>query len=105
LEDITGIYTGSIYSDGSLARGGFKGESTNPLKGQTMIVKSHFPSNQRVMDSAKALIFVVRNPYDAIIAEYKRRRGHGHTSTVKESVFKEKMWFQVSLTIYLKALF
>ena len=70
-----------------------------------MIVKSHFPSNERVMDAAKALIFVVRNPYDAIIAEYKRRRGHGHTSTVKESVFKEKMWFQVCKTIYTHALY
>ena len=69
-----------------------------------MIVKSHFPSNEQVMDAAKALIFVVRNPYDAITAEYKRRRGHGHTSTVKESVFKEKMWFQVSLNIYSKAI-
>ncbi|CBY35460.1 unnamed protein product [Oikopleura dioica] len=92
LEDITGIYTGSIYRDGSLTRGGFKGEGTNPMKGQTMIVKSHFPSNQKVMHAAKAIIFVVRNPFDAIIAEYKRRRGHGHTSVVSEKVFKDKMW-------------
>ena len=70
-----------------------------------MIVKSHFPSNQKVMDAAKALIFVVRNPYDAIIAEYKRRRGHGHTSVVKESVFKDKMWFEVSLTAFTRPLF
>ncbi|CAG5077030.1 Oidioi.mRNA.OKI2018_I69.PAR.g8615.t1.cds [Oikopleura dioica] len=94
LEDATGIYTGSIYSDGSLARGGFKGEGTNPLSGMTMIVKSHFPSNEEVMDRAKALIFVVRNPYDAIIAEFKRRRGHGHTSVVEEDIFKSKPWFE-----------
>ena len=102
LEDITGIYTGSIYKDGSLTRGGFKGEGTNPMKGQTMIVKSHFPSNQKVMHAAKAIIFVVRNPFDAIIAEYKRRRGHGHTSVVRETVFKDKMWLDVSSTLFVQ---
>jgi hypothetical protein len=35
------------------------------------------------------MLFLIRNPYDASVAEFKRIQGHGHTSVVSEDIFKE----------------
>jgi len=34
------------------------------------------------------MLFLIRNPYDAVVAEFKRIKGHGHTSVVSEDLFK-----------------
>ena len=35
------------------------------------------------------MLFLIRNPYDASIAEFKRIQKHGHTSVVNETIFKQ----------------
>merc|ERR1711892_825900 len=41
IEEYTGYYTGSIYSDNNLFRGGFKGEKVDWKAGTTVIIKAH----------------------------------------------------------------
>jgi len=88
LEDVTGIYTGSIYTDGSLKNGGFVGEFTEPENGETLFQKAHV-LNKQIFPAAKGMLFLIRNPYDAVVAEFKRIKGHGHTSVVSEDLFKK----------------
>ena len=37
-------------------------------------------------------IVLIRNPYEAILSEFNRRRGHGHTSHAKLSEFHSDFW-------------
>ena len=79
LEAVTGICSGSIYCDRSLREGGFCGEG---LRGSNlMVVKTHDSSlswrggnrkdtTRPVFDKA---IFLIRNPFRAIIAEWNRQ--------------------------------
>ncbi|CAG5077146.1 Oidioi.mRNA.OKI2018_I69.PAR.g8639.t1.cds [Oikopleura dioica] len=93
LEKSTGIYTGSIYNDKSLYEDGLFGEYTDPTDGTTLFQKAHNIDDKNI-SSAKGYLFLIRNPFDAVIAEFKRRKGKGHTSSVSESVFKEDDWIK-----------
>ena len=44
------------------------------------------------MEYADGIIYVIRNPYDATIADYKRQVLHSHTSSVDMSVFDKPEW-------------
>ena len=44
--------------------------------------------NKQIFPAAKGMLFLIRNPYDAVVAEFKRIKGHGHTSVVSEDLFK-----------------
>ena len=80
LETATGICSGSIYCDDELKEGGFCGEG---LQGSNLIVvKTHDSSlswrggNRKdnttpVFDKA---IFLIRNPFNAMIAEWNRQQ-------------------------------
>ena len=92
LEKSTGIYTGSIYNDKSLYEAGLFGEYTDPPDGTTLFQKAHNLDDKSI-PSARGYLFLIRNPFDVVVAEFKRRKGKGHTSTVPESVFKETDWF------------
>ena len=39
---------------------------------------------QKVLDR---MLLIVRNPFDALVAEYSRRNGHSHTRAVSSSLF------------------
>lgn len=41
IEEYTGYYTGSIYSDMNLFKGGFKGEMEDWKDGKTIVIKAH----------------------------------------------------------------
>ena len=102
LETATGICSGSLYCDRSLREGGFCGEG---LRGSNLIVvKTHDSSlswrggnrkdNTRpVFDKA---IFLIRNPFGAIIAEWNRQlsrkyasgqQGNSHTKYISNPSF------------------
>ena len=52
-----------------MVKNGFTGEYDDPTSGRTIVVKNH---GQNKMEFADGIVFVVRNPYNAIIADYNR---------------------------------
>ena len=100
LEKSTGIYTGSIYMDKRLFEGGFVGERTVPRNGQTLFQKSHVMEERRI-PNPKGFLFLVRNPFQAAVAEWKRRHGQSHTSIANERIFKGKEWIQTGKNMLL----
>ena len=91
LEKSTGIYTGSVYEDKKLLEAGFLGEKTVPSDGETLFQKSHEIKDERI-PNPKAILFLIRNPFDAAVAEWKRRHGKGHTANVEEEIFIGEEW-------------
>ena len=78
LETATGICSGSIYCDEELKEGGFCAES---LVGSNLIVvKTHESSlswrggKRTTMPVFDQAIFLIRNPFSAIIAEWSRQQ-------------------------------
>lgn len=93
IEDVTGYYSGSVYIDDKLYNGGFIGENEIPTNGKTIVVKNH---NVKLLKSAKGIILLIRNPYDAILAEFNRQKSHGagsHTGSVDHALFNTTKWF------------
>ena len=68
LETSTGVYTGSVYCDHAYVEAGMIGEGIQ--SGNVIAVKSH--SCMNTFRYAK-LIYIVRNPFDAIFANFNRR--------------------------------
>ena len=116
LQAATGVCTGTIYCDSTLRRSGFPGE--NLRSGKTLVVKTHqteprwtgvyYPpgtvdkyfkktKNNPVYSSA---IFIIRNPFHAIVAEWNRlitvNQSNNHILSVGESYFSEYV-FSVSM--------
>jgi hypothetical protein len=92
LEQTTGIYTGSVYNDTNLYKNGLLGELTYPTDGETLFQKSHDIQKKYFSQRVDGILFVIRNPFDAIIAEWKRRNGGGHTGQAEEEIFKIEKW-------------
>ncbi|XP_063833242.1 WSCD family member AAEL009094 [Ostrinia nubilalis] len=86
LQQATGIVTGSIYMDHSLRVHGFPAE--NITDGSVLVVKTHeAPPIGR--DKFKSAILLIRNPRDAILADFNRLH-KGHIGTAPKSAFKKK---------------
>ncbi|XP_055336299.1 WSC domain-containing protein 1-like [Paramacrobiotus metropolitanus] len=78
IERLTGICTGSVYSDPTVKRAGFQCEDSQVRQG-AIVYKTH--SLQLL--NATALILLIRNPFHAIPAEFHRlltRNQTGHTT-------------------------
>ncbi|KAJ8044701.1 WSC domain-containing protein 2 [Holothuria leucospilota] len=87
IEKMTGIYTGSIYNDKSLRKGGFLGETEPPRSGRVVVVKMH--NIQRWVNELDGIILLVRNPYNAIVADFNRIVTYGnHQGTAPIVAFK-----------------
>jgi hypothetical protein len=75
LEKATGICTGSVYCDGLIWKSGSVGEGIN--SSSVLVVKTHSSLQSWVEqkcsnpNSYKAAIFILRNPYDALVSGYK----------------------------------
>ena len=74
IEELTGYYTGSVYATNStrnsLYLSGLLGGIEPPLNGKTIIVKNH---GTNLQDKLQGAILIIRNPYDAIKAEWNRK--------------------------------
>ena len=69
LETTTGIYTGSIYCDSSyIHNAGMMGEGINT--NNVLLFKIHDPPKN--WNLPNKILFVVRNPFDAYVAEWNR---------------------------------
>lgn len=93
LEAITGIYTGSIYTD---TMAFFTGSQLCPTDGRVFIVKTHIERKDIHRQGCKvkgysSAIYILRNPYDSIIAEFNRHTS-GKTEVANETEFKTKTW-------------
>lgn len=82
LEAVTGMCTGAVYCDFSLRVNGFAGEATRG--GQALVVKTHSDfsewkkgseiRNLRTLSgSFGSAILIVRNPFDALVADWNRK--------------------------------
>ena len=110
LESITGICTGAVYCDFSLRSQGFTGEYVRG--GSVLVVKTHqnnpiWTDDNLKLESNKgkfgSAIFIVRNPLNALIAEWNRKVANNftiatsnlnsHTEIVGKEWFGEnKLW-------------
>ena len=78
IEAASGWLTGSVYHDLSLD-GEFEAERAGPGDEGQLFVKTHAfdpedPMTSHPEANVKRSVMLIRNPYDAILAEYKRRR-------------------------------
>ena len=91
--DFPGMYTGTIYIDFDLQDQGFKGEGQK--YNDVIAVKTHTGfDNQR--PRFQRCILILRNPFDAIWAEFNRLRTELHVGIAEpsdwESQSKSLLW-------------
>ncbi|XP_077985953.1 sialate:O-sulfotransferase 1-like [Glandiceps talaboti] len=85
IEKSSGIYTGSIFRDPELYKGGFLGEYDEWDSGRVIVVKTHTKCYGQ-MKRYPAAILLIRNPYAAIISECNRMlTGENHTAYIEWS--------------------
>ena len=91
LQQATGLMTGSVYCDHDLLNNGFPGEGVT--NGSVIVVKTHECDRNKF----KKAVLLIRDPYEAILAEFNRRNsatnGHlGHVGRAKPAAFRSKEW-------------
>ena len=69
LEEVTGIYTGSVYCDKHYLWSGMIGEGV--YTENVIVIKTHLSVKETLSYSQK-VIYIIRNPIKAIFAEYTR---------------------------------
>jgi hypothetical protein len=90
IEEFTGYYTGSVFHDGKLYRGGFLGEYEEYEDGRVIVTKAHTFRSERPLTDA---IMLIRNPYDAFLSEFNRVNhgdgaiGNDHTGAFEIFVY------------------
>ena len=93
IEQATGVFTGSVYCDRGL-KVVHPGEHI--VTGNVIVVKTHqaeatlVPISQEMFGKThyNQAIFIIRNPYDALLSEANRRwGGYGHTGLASEKNF------------------
>ncbi|CAK8690671.1 unnamed protein product [Clavelina lepadiformis] len=94
LERATGVYTGSVYGDRLLHEKGFLGEFPFISRHRSVVVKDHMLT-QNTMSLYQSAILIIRNPYDAMIADFHRYASKGnHTGIASNERFQSE-GFQV----------
>ena len=78
LEETTGVYTGAIYCDTQLLRSGHFGEGIN--SSHVIAIKSHTRFNT---EDLRGIIYIVRNPFHAILSKFAWKSTKAHTTAVK----------------------
>ncbi|XP_076812840.1 sialate:O-sulfotransferase 2-like isoform X2 [Clavelina lepadiformis] len=87
IESTTGVFTGSAYDDAFLATGGFLGEFDDVSSGRTLVIKEHSAGSEPSKN-----IILIRNPFDAIVAEFTRPQSHSHVGLGNTNIFKKSDW-------------
>ncbi|CAK8695515.1 sialate:O-sulfotransferase 1-like [Clavelina lepadiformis] len=83
----TGVYTSSRYGDKKLYKTGFLAEALPVWKNRTVVVKDHM-FIENTMFFYQSVIAIIRNPYDAIVANYNSKCSRSHTGTASEKQFQ-----------------
>ena len=77
LESATGIYTGATYCDPAYLRVGMIGEGLETES--VLVIKNHELSDPKALPKLyDKAIYIVRNPFDAILAEHNRGIAHAN---------------------------
>nr|XP_039272146.1 WSC domain-containing protein 1-like isoform X2 [Styela clava] len=89
IEVATGIYTGSVYRDNFLYDGGMLGEMLHHLSARTVIIKDHLLIDpKKVSKRYTSAVLLLRNPYDATLAEYARSHSHNnHIAIIDPKIY------------------
>lgn len=95
LESASGIFTGSIYRDTGLVKGGFLGDGM--LGGKTLVVKTHrapvlgiqYPVHGKRLQTnvTHPTVLLIRNPAKAMISFFKFKKGKSHVKQIPEQKF------------------
>ena len=78
LEETTGIYTGAVYCDTQLLHSGHYGEGIG--NSSVIAVKSHV---RFIAENVRAIIYIVRNPFHAILSKFAWKSTKAHTTAVE----------------------
>ena len=89
IQQLSGIKTGSFYNDKLLKQSGM---AENVRNGEVAVVKSHRMRSRKCKDKYDKIIFLIRNPINASLAEFHRRKGGGHVGFARKRAFKQKKW-------------
>ena len=76
LEELTGIYTGSIFCDHLIAFSGHFGEGFAVR--ETIAVKAHSALG-RIRESPRSVIYLVRNPFHSLLSSLSWKSTKSHT--------------------------
>ncbi|KAI0242306.1 WSC domain-containing protein 2 [Lamellibrachia satsuma] len=90
IQQATGVYTGSVYSDKVLVKEGFPGEGLT--NGSVIVIKTHWNFENHEIGKFTRAILIIRNPFEAIVSEYNRRQTQSHTGIAPASAFEDDMW-------------
>lgn len=96
LEMTTGYYSGSVYDETEMFSHGFFGETVSMTSNKILGVKDHV-IHRRNKKSYEKIILIIRNPYDALQAEFNRKNT-GHVGIRNESDFETTEWSKFVLT-------
>ena len=84
LETSTGIYTGSVDCDLAYIGAGMIGEGI--VSNNVIAVKSHF--DPPMWKFPNKIIYIVRNPFDAFVADWNREKSGSGTPHISEASYK-----------------
>ncbi|XP_065907634.1 WSCD family member CG9164-like [Dysidea avara] len=73
LETSTGVFTGSVYCDKSYVQAGMVGEG---VRSEFVVAVKCHNYNRESFKKFTKLIYVIRSPFDAILAEFTRKAVH-----------------------------
>ena len=98
VEAATGVFTGSVFNDPSIARAGHYGEARHYRDGSTLLQKTHHRTlvgtklglswgQGHIRQFGGRGVLVVRNPYLALLSYYNfQATGGNHTQKVQGKV-------------------
>ena len=89
LQQSTGILTGSVFPDPSLKKSGF-GEGINNQS--VIVVKTHNIGITRNKGKFDRAVLLVRDPFDAILAQFNWIQSKSHIGHATEDKFHGKGW-------------
>jgi len=107
IQEATRVWTGSMYRDDSLLER-FPGEGIR--SGLVSAVKTHYPclrcwarrkagggfvpvEKTGNLNPISGSLYLLRNPFDAILAEFNRMKAHSHTGGIDDfSIFSSNEW-------------
>ena len=85
---LLGLLTGSVYKDYALLKNGFPAESV--VNSSVSVVKTH-EFGEGTIKSFNKVILLIRNPYEALQAEFNRRSG-GHVGHAPAEKYSKEQW-------------
>ena len=65
---------------------GFYGEKLDPRKRNVFVIKDHFGELTKKYRNYDTVIFIIRNPYNAIRSDFNRQKTNSHTNHIEDKI-------------------